>query len=64
MAMRRPTPPLWELLSERESPSISERKRLFLSSLRGNSERGVKYRRYLGAPIRYPGGKTLGAGAF
>jgi DNA adenine methylase len=60
MAMRRPTPPLWELLSE--SPSISERKRLFLSSLRGNSERGVKYRRYLGAPIRYPGGKSYAVG--
>lgn len=58
--MRRPTPPLWELLSE--SPSISERKRLFLSSLRGNSERGVKYRRYLGAPIRYPGGKSYAVG--
>jgi DNA adenine methylase len=62
MAMRRPTPPLWELLSERESPSVSERKRLFLSSLRGNSERGVKYRRYLGAPIRYPGGKSYAVG--
>jgi len=60
MALRRPTPPLWELLSE--SPSISERKRLFLSSLRGNSERGVKYRRYLGAPIRYPGGKSYAVG--
>jgi DNA adenine methylase len=60
MAMGRPTPPLWELLSE--SPSISERKRLFLSSLRGNSERGVKYRRYLGAPIRYPGGKSYAVG--
>jgi DNA adenine methylase len=60
MAMRRPTPPLWELLSE--SPSILERKRLFLSSLRGNSERGVKYRRYLGAPIRYPGGKSYAVG--
>jgi DNA adenine methylase len=60
MAMRRPTPPLWELLSE--SPSISERKRLFLSGLRGNSERGVKYRRYLGAPIRYPGGKSYAVG--
>ena len=58
--MRRPTPPLWELLSE--SPSISEHKRLFLSSLRGNSERGVKYRRYLGAPIRYPGGKSYAVG--
>lgn len=58
--MRRPTPPLWELLSE--SPSILERKRLFLSSLRGNSERGVKYRRYLGAPIRYPGGKSYAVG--
>jgi len=58
--MGRPTPPLWELLSE--SPSISERKRLFLSSLRGNSERGVKYRRYLGAPIRYPGGKSYAVG--
>jgi DNA adenine methylase len=40
-------------------PSLSERKRMFLSRLKS---RGGKYRRYMGAPIRYPGGKSLAVG--
>jgi DNA adenine methylase len=39
--------------------SLSERKRLFLSRLKSS---GGKYRRYVGAPIRYPGGKSLAVG--
>jgi len=42
--------------------SLSERKRLFLSSLRSRGGGGSKYRRYLGAPIRYPGGKSYAVG--
>jgi DNA adenine methylase len=45
-----------------ESPSFSERKRLFLSNLRSRGGSGSKYRRYLGAPIRYPGGKSYAVG--
>lgn len=48
-------PPLWLLLPQDD---FKERKRLFLERLR--SKKG--YRRYLGAPIRYPGGKSAAVG--
>ncbi|MFN4073761.1 MAG: DNA adenine methylase [Thermus sp.] len=50
------TPPLWELIVQQEN--LKERKRLFLERLK--SKKG--YRRYLGAPIRYPGGKSAAVG--
>ncbi len=49
------TPSLWELV---EDASYKERKQAFLSRL--SSPKG--YRRYLGAPIRYPGGKSAAVG--
>jgi hypothetical protein len=52
--------PLFEDVSE--IPTLSERKRLFLSSLRSRGESGSKYRRYLGAPVRYPGAKATLSG--
>jgi DNA adenine methylase len=45
-----------------ENFPIPERKKLFLASLRGGGKAGVKYRRYLGAPLRYPGGKSYAVG--
>lgn len=39
--------------------TLEERKEMFLSSLRGTSR---KYKRYLGSPIRYAGGKSLAVG--
>jgi DNA adenine methylase len=59
LAVRNPRP-LFEDVSE--IPTLSERKRLFLSSLRSRDGSGSKYRRYLGAPIRYPGGKSYAVG--
>jgi DNA adenine methylase len=41
--------------------SLSERKRVLLSSLISPSGK-YKYKRYLGAPIRYAGGKSLAVG--
>ena len=38
---------------------LETRKEIFLSNLRGKKQ---KYKRYLGAPIRYPGGKSLAVG--
>jgi DNA adenine methylase len=43
----------------RESLSLSERKRIFLSSL---ATKTGSYKRYLGSPLRYAGGKTLAVG--
>lgn len=53
-------PPLWKEL-ESQGLSLAERKRVFLSSLRSNKKE-PKYKRYLGAPIRYPGGKSFAVG--
>lgn len=50
--------PLWEGV-EIPLPSLAERKRLFLERIR--SQKGG-YKRYLGAPIRYPGGKSQAVG--
>lgn len=44
---------------ELSTSSLSERKRIFLSSLVGPTG---KYKRYLGSPLRYAGGKTLAVG--
>lgn len=41
--------------------SIAERKRDFLEKLRSPSD-STKYKRYMGAPIRYAGGKSLAVG--
>jgi DNA adenine methylase len=43
------------------SHSIAERKRIFLKNLESPGEK-TKYKRYLGAPIRYAGGKSLAVG--
>lgn len=49
------------LLSRPTPLSLAERKRVFLNSLA--SPRGkLKYKRYIGAPIRYAGGKSLAVG--
>jgi DNA adenine methylase len=39
--------------------SLSQRKKFFLTSLRGITQ---KYKRYVGIPLRYAGGKTLAVG--
>lgn len=41
--------------------SLAERKRIFLNRLASPSGK-VKYKRYVGAPIRYAGGKSLAVG--
>ena len=38
--------------------SLAERKKIFLEKLRSPSD-ATKYKRYMGAPIRYAGGKSL-----
>lgn len=43
------------------SISITERKRIFLGNLKSPSDK-TKYKRYMGAPIRYAGGKSLAVG--
>ena len=43
------------------SPSFNERRSAFLSSLASPSDK-AKYKRYVGAPIRYAGGKSLAVG--
>nr|BAV59432.1 modification methylase [Candidatus Endomicrobium sp. MdDo-005] len=40
---------------------IRVRKSIFLNSLK-NSGNGARYKRYLGSPLRYPGGKSLAVG--
>jgi len=41
--------------------SLADKKSEFLTRLRGNSQKN-KYRRYLGSPLRYAGGKSLAVG--
>jgi len=48
-------------LAEKEFNACSFRKNIFLNSLK-NSSGKIKYRRYLGSPLRYPGGKSLAVG--
>lgn len=43
------------------SPPFAERKRIFLNHLASPSGK-TKYKRYMGAPIRYAGGKSLAVG--
>ncbi len=51
-----------QFLFPEEELNLTEKKRAFLSKLMSNSPRGAKYKRYLGAPIRYPGGKSFAVG--
>ena len=41
---------------------IAVKKSFFLNSLKSKNSKNNKYKRYLGAPIRYPGGKSLAVG--
>lgn len=41
-------------------PQLSDRKAIFLSSLRSTGK--LKYRRYIASPLRYAGGKSLAVG--
>jgi DNA adenine methylase len=41
---------------------INTKKSIFLASLKSKSSKKNKYKRYIGAPIRYPGGKSLAVG--
>lgn len=51
-----------QLLFAEEELHLDQKKQIFLAKLKSNSRRGVKYKRYLGAPIRYPGGKSFAVG--
>src|SRR3989338_7033659 len=44
-----------------EGENLEERKKLFLTSLRSPSDKS-KYKRYVGLPLRYAGGKSLAVG--
>nr|BAV59364.1 modification methylase [Candidatus Endomicrobium sp. MdMp-027] len=48
-------------LVEKEFDVRSFRKNIFLGSLK-NSNSKTRYKRYLGSPLRYPGGKSLAVG--
>jgi len=51
-----------QLLFPEEELHLNQKRRIFLEKLRSNSRGGIKYKRYLGAPIRYPGGKSFAVG--
>jgi len=42
-----------------KSQDISQRKNLFLKKIKSSTR---KYKRYLGSPLRYAGGKSLAVG--
>lgn len=49
------------LSTQSASLTLAERKRLFLNGLASPGGKR-KYKRYMGAPIRYAGGKSLAVG--
>ncbi len=51
-----------QLLFPEEELHLARKKQIFLAKLRSESRRGAKYKRYFGAPIRYPGGKSFAVG--
>jgi DNA adenine methylase len=57
---KNPALPLFDEYDTKQgSLSLSERKRIFLNNLKSSTG---KYKRYLGSPLRYAGGKTLAVG--
>ncbi len=49
-------------LLKKEKLKFGDKKSLFLSKLRSSSSKKNKYKRYLGSPLRYAGGKSLAVG--
>jgi len=51
--------PSFHLMEHNSRVEFRELKRLFLTKLKGNT---LPYKRYMGTPLRYPGGKSLATG--